>query len=68
MPAWCLCDACFRCLIGWCAHRECLLVLEAGGEDLYDPLGMGSESNGRPQHVSNYKARDEAEGIRSQKQ
>lgn len=43
-------------------------MLEAGGEDLCDPLGMGSESNGRPQHVSNYKARDEAEGIRSQKQ
>lgn len=43
-------------------------MLEAGGEDLCDPLRMGSESNGRPQNVSNYKARDEAEGIRSQKQ
>lgn len=37
-------------------NREYLLVLETGGEDFCDLLGMGSESNGRPQQVSNFRA------------
>ena len=38
---------CFPGLLSSCVHRECLLVLEAGEQDLCDSLGMDSERTGR---------------------
>lgn len=52
---------CFHGLLNSCVSRECLLVLGTGiagrvwgrklGGDLWDPLGMGSESKRRPQQI-----------------